>query len=162
MRTRLQRWLFTLHRVEELLLLFVFLAVVLLAVTQIVARNLFGMSWSWIEPASKTALIWIAMMGGLIASRRHAHLHINLAAQYLSPVWLAWLQRCISFICCLILAFLAWHAARLVWEEYQFADLAFLSVPVWLCMLIMPMGFALMSFRHLLQVFWLHQSKGPY
>ncbi len=159
---RLKQLLFWLHRAEELLLLLVFMAMLLLAVLQILLRNALGISWSWIDPAARASLLWIAMLAGIIASRRGSHLRINLIEHYLPANLSAMLMRFIGLCAGMFLWFLAWHSWRLVAEERLFADLAFAQVQVWQVMLILPIGFGLMGWRHLLQVIWPYRPKEPF
>jgi TRAP-type C4-dicarboxylate transport system permease small subunit len=51
-----------------------------------------------------------------------------------------------AFICALF----AWHSARFVMSSYEFGDMLMRTTPAWTLQIILPVGFALMAFRHLL------------
>ena len=47
-------------------------------------------------------------------------------------------------------AFLSWHAGRLVLEDRAVGMVAFASVPVWVCEMVLPLAFGLIALRYLL------------
>src|SRR5699024_1211925 len=65
------------HNVEDAMIVFVLLGMVALAVVQIVARNWLDSSFVWIDPLLQNAVLWIAMLGAMIASRNDEHIRIN-------------------------------------------------------------------------------------
>ena len=73
----------TLHQIEDGLIVAVLLFMVLLAVAQIVLRNFFGTSLVWIEPLLQNAVLWIGLLGAMIASRNDEHIRIDVASSLL-------------------------------------------------------------------------------
>ena len=72
-----QRWLQRLHRGEDLLLAGLLLALLLLAVAQIVLRLVFETGLVWAEPLSRMGVLWLALLGALGATRKRHHIMID-------------------------------------------------------------------------------------
>jgi TRAP-type C4-dicarboxylate transport system permease small subunit len=50
-----------------------------------------------------------------------------------------------AFICALF----AWHGARFVMASYEFGDTLMKNTPAWTLQIVLPIGFGLMAYRHL-------------
>ena len=61
-------------RLEDSLLIGLVASLLLLAVAQIVLRNAFGEGILWAEPVMRIAVLWIAMIGGMVACREGGHI----------------------------------------------------------------------------------------
>lgn len=142
------------EQAEDLFLVMFFLLMLAMAILQIVARNLFGMSWSWVEPVGRHAVLWIALLASMIGSRTNEHLQINLMQHYLPPLWALRLNRFICSLASVMLWLLAWHSLRLVLDEYQYSYPMFLNISSWVPMVIMPIAFAVMALRYFSLVFF--------
>jgi TRAP-type C4-dicarboxylate transport system permease small subunit len=44
----------------------------------------------------------------------------------------------------------AWQSARFVMSSYEYGDILMRDVPAWTLQVILPVGFALMAFHHLI------------
>lgn len=137
---------------ENLLIAGSLAAMVLLAVWQIVQRNVFGSSVIWIEPLLQHLVLWIAMLGGMIASRNDGHIRIDLISHYLSPFWLGWLNRLLFLFVALLCGAVAWHSLLFVQEEYQQGTRAFAQMPSWLAQSVVTLGFSVIALRYALKV----------
>ena len=73
-------WLIS--RLEDSLLIGLVAALLLVAVAQIVLRNALGEGLLWAEPAMRIAVLWIAMIGAMVACREGGHIKINLLEVY--------------------------------------------------------------------------------
>lgn len=144
---RLIRWL---HFLEDGLIVAVLLLMVGLAVAQIVLRNMFGMSLVWIEPFLQNGVLWIGLLGAMIASRRDEHIRIDIATHYLSARLQRWLAVVVDLFTCLICGLMAWHSAGYVASEVEFGAEAFLGLPSWVLQSIIPFGFGLIAGRYAL------------
>ena len=69
-------------RLEDSLLIGLVAGLLLVAVAQIILRNAFGEGLLWAEPAMRIAVLWIAMIGGMVACREGGHIKINLFDVY--------------------------------------------------------------------------------
>ena len=148
----LERLLHLLRRIEEALLTIALSATLLLAVSQILLRNIWHSGISWADPLLRVLVLWIALLGALIASRNGNHIRIDLLPRYLPPRLRSACTRTGDLFAAAVCAVLAWHAVRFVHLEYLDGGVLFASVPAWACALILPCGFAVMALRFLLSV----------
>lgn len=142
------------HWLEDGLLVAVFLTMLTLAVAQIVVRNAFDFSWSWIDPLNRIGVLWIALLGSMIGARRNNHIKIDLASQLLPPALANTINRLVAALSSIALALLAWHTWRLVLDERAFGSPAFSGLPAWPFQTIMPVAFGIMAIRYFLMIFW--------
>lgn len=143
----LPRFTRVLHRLEDALLAFTLLVLVLLSCGQILMRTAFDSGWIWAEPASRTLVLWLAMLGALAATREHRHIAIDAFPQLL-PARLrrgAWIitQAFAAAVC----AALAWYCWLMLSMEREAPVVLFGPVESWVGMLVLPPGFALMALR---------------
>lgn len=62
------------HRAEDSLLVLLLLAMILLAGFDILARSLFGGGVSWIPPLLRVLVLWLGLLGALLATRTREHI----------------------------------------------------------------------------------------
>ena len=92
---RLISWL------EDSLLIGLVAGLLLVAVAQIVLRNVLGEGLLWAEPVMRIAVLWIAMVGAMVACREGGHAEL---ASWLLQTWrrpsggcaATWTRRSIS------------------------------------------------------------------
>ncbi|WP_414432213.1 TRAP transporter small permease [Alcanivorax sp. IL2] len=126
----------------------VLLFMVLLAVAQIVLRNFFGTSLVWIEPLLQNAVLWIGLLGAMIASRNDEHIRIDVASSLLPEKYHPFLTTVVDLFTAFICVLVAWYSVGFVIEEYDYAGAAFSNVPSWLLQSIIPVGFSVMAVRY--------------
>jgi len=141
------RWL---HRLEDALLVFLVLAMLALALTQIILRNGFDSGLIWGDSLLRVLVLWITLFGAMVASRNGRHIGIDLASRYFSPHVARITAAITDLATALICAWMAWQSYRFVQLELEFPMMAFASVPTWMCELILPFGFGIISLRYLL------------
>ncbi len=135
---------------EDSLLVIILSSMIIFAVYQIIARNLFGEGVVWIDPLLRTLVLWVGLSGAVVATRMDNHIRIDIFAKYFPPHILKHLQRIAYFFTLCVCLLIAWHAARFVASEYEYATIAFSGVPAWLTALIIPISFTLIAFRYVL------------
>lgn len=137
--------------IEDSILISLLLAMVLLAGFDILARLLFGGGVSWISPLLKIMVLWVGLLGALLATRTKEHIAIDIVGR-LAPVYvkktLAIITSLFSATVCLLVAWFSQEFVRFAW---QFGDIAFARVPAWPLQLIIPICFFFMGLRFLLQ-----------
>lgn len=134
---------------EDALLLIILIGMILLAGTQIFLRNFLDTSLFWGDEMLRMMVLWLTIAGGLAASRIDKHISIAVLDRFL-PARIQLVTKVIidlftAFICALF----AWHSARFVMGSYEYGDLLMRNVPAWTLQIILPVGFGLMAFRHL-------------
>jgi len=94
-------------------------------------------------------VLWLGLIGAMIASRNHRHIKIDILSRYLSPPNQLRLRRFTDSITAMVCFIVAWYAFTFVRIEYQDGMRAFENVPVWLAEAIIPFGFLVMAVRFL-------------
>jgi TRAP-type C4-dicarboxylate transport system permease small subunit len=136
-----------LHRVEDGLLAVALTLLVLLSAAQIVMREVFSTGWVWGEPASRTLVLWLAMLGALAATRERKHIAIDALPRMLRPRprRISWaITQVFAAVVC---AALAWYCWQMLQMEREAPALLFGPVPTWAGMAILPFAFAMMAVR---------------
>lgn len=147
---RLARWL---NHFEDGLIVLILLMMIGLAVYQIVLRNVFSSSLVWVEPLLQNAVLWIGLLGAMIASRRDEHIRIDLINTWLKPEARRWLAMVVDLFTCAVCAVVAWHSMLFLFEEMQQGGNAFPGVPSWVLQAMIPVGFSVISVRYLIMFF---------
>ena len=143
-----------LRKVEEALLALLLTSMIGVAAAQVVLRNFFDSGLYWGDSAVRVMVLWVAMLGAMVASRRDAHIRIDIAGRYLPAELKPHVSRFVSVITCALLAVFAWYSLDFVIYEYEDQTTAFGAVPAWICEAIMPFGAAVMALRYALLVVW--------
>jgi TRAP-type C4-dicarboxylate transport system permease small subunit len=143
----MKRLLVLVHRLEDSILVLLLLAMILLAGYDILARTLFGGGVSWIPPLLRVMVLWIGLLGALLATRSREHISIDLINRLGGPV-----LKKVSSVMTLIFAsvvsgIVAWHSGKYVQMALEFGDMAFDDVPAWPLQRIIPISFGLMALR---------------
>jgi len=140
-----------LRRVEDGLLALLLGSMISVAVAQVVMRNVFEAGLYWGDSAVRVMVLWVAMLGAMVASRADQHIRIDIASRFLPPVAKAVVSRVVNLFTCVVLVLFAWSSFEFVRYEYIDQTIAFGDVPAWVCESIMPLGAAVMALRYALQ-----------
>lgn len=144
------RFIRVVNVVEDSLLVAILSAMIIFAVYQIIARNLFGEGVVWIDPLLRTLVLWVGLAGAVVATRTDNHIRIDVFTKYLPKQIQPYIQRTVYLFTLLVCLLIAWHAARFVYSEYEYGTMAFSDVPSWVTALIIPLSFALIAIRYML------------
>lgn len=147
----LERGLRGLHRLEDGLLALLLGAMVVLAPTQIVLRNFFDADIAWGDPLLRLLVLWLGLLGALVASRTDRHISIDVFSRVLSQRARSAARALTSLFTAGVAGVVAYHAGRFVASEFEFGSTAFASVPAWACAAVIPLAFGLIAVRHSLR-----------
>ena len=132
---------------ENIVLVAMLTSMILLAVGQIVLRELFDTGIIWIDELVKLMVLWLAMVGSVAASRDDRHIRIDVLSHIL-PKWAIKLTRVIvDLFAAAVCAVIAWQAWRYLQLEIEFEDVVLVDVPAWIVHSIIPAAFLLISYR---------------
>lgn len=135
--------------IESGTLTLLFFCLVGLGLAEIGFRSFAGMSLPWADGAMRAIVLWLVMLGGVVATGRLRHIRIDLLERRLPVLAVIWLRRVIFAATALICLALTWTSLDIVALEYEFQAVAFLSVPEWMVQAIVPIGFGMMAARFL-------------
>ena len=137
------------ERVEDVVLPSLFILTLLLAVLQIILRNIFNLGIVWVDPLLRILVLWLGMVGAMYATRKNRHISIDVIKHYLKPHFKQKVQQltnlCSSIICLICFYF----SVPYLILEYKDGSKAFSQVPLWLTESIIPIALLIMALRFL-------------
>ena len=136
------------RRLENAALVLLLAAMLALAVGQILIRVVTGSGPGWVDEALRLLVLWVGIFGALAASRDDRQLRIDLLSRYLSPGPRRVAELIVHVITSVVCAVIAWQAWRFVAAEAEFGATLFNGLPAWPFQSILPVGFALLAWRH--------------
>jgi len=136
------------NKFEDGLLVLLLSSMIILAIYQILARNLFSEGSVWIDPLLRMLVLWVGLAGAVVATRSDRHIRIDVFTKYLPVHLLPYVHRVVYLFAFLICLLISWHAARFVYSEYDYAAVAFAGIPTWLTATIIPVSFVLIALRY--------------
>lgn len=143
-------WRQRIHRLEDALLVTLLAVMIGLAATQIVMRNLFDSGFVWIDPTLRVLVLWLGLLGAMVATRENRQISIDLLTRYLKGKRQHLLRAAVEQVSawtCLVIAAYGFN-----WIRLDFVDglVAFADIPAWLLEIIIPFSFAVIGLRYLL------------
>jgi len=136
--------------VEDALLVLILAAMVGLAATQIVLRNLFDGAILWADPMLRVGVLWVGMIGAMVATRSDKQISVDAVSRFLAARWKARVRIITDLFTAVVSAVVAWSALRLVLDDRAAGGTAVAFVPVWVCEAILPVAFGVIALRYLL------------
>jgi len=140
-------------QIEDSILVGLLLLMIGLAVLQIFLRNLFDYGIVWSDVLVRILVLWVGLVGAMVASRQGNHITIDILERYLpegaKPVANAVTQLFTALICTVV----AYYSLLFVQVEYADAGTVFARVPAWVCEAIIPFALAVIAFRYFMLSF---------
>lgn len=126
-------------------------AMIVLAVGQVVLRNLFSIGFVWTDPVTRLLVLWVGLMGAMVASRNDEHINMDIVSRWLPAPLQRFTHVVTSFFTFAVCAAVAYNAGRLVYFDYRDGLMVFGFFPAWIAETIVPFGFAVIGLRYLLR-----------
>ena len=152
-RTRpsvVSRLLRTTALVEDALLVLILAAMVILAAIQIILRNVFDGAILWAGPMLRVGVLWVGMIGAMVATRSDNQISIDAVSRFLPKLWKARVRVLTDLFTAIVAAVVAWSAFRLVLDDRAAGVTAVAFVPLWVCEAILPVAFGVIAIRYFL------------
>ena len=129
------------------------LTLVFLGCAQILLRNAFNSGWLWADPLMRHIVLWLGALGAALASARLRHISVDALSRVL-PATLHGARRLVVYGFTAVAAYaLLISTIRLVIDERDFGEVAFLGVRTWVLQLILPIAFGIITYRTALALF---------
>ena len=144
-------WVRWLHNTEDGLLALILITMVVLASSQVIMRNVFDGGFSWGEPLLRLLVLWLGLMGAMVATQLDRHITVDALLRVLPPAMQRIARIMTKLATAAVCGLLAYHSARLVAIDYEYQSLVIGSVPAWIGDLILPIAFSVMTLRLVLQ-----------
>ena len=133
--------------IETWLIVVILGGLILLGAAQILLRNVFSLGFSWADGLARLAVLWLALLGALAASRDGRHITMGALARVL-PGRLRLVAAVCADVCgSAVSAALAWVSWRFVSDSREFGDTLLGEIPAWWLQAVMPIAFALMAWQ---------------
>ncbi len=137
----------------ETVFLAVFLAaMILLSFAQVVLRNAFGTGILWADPFVRHLLIWAGFLGAAIATHEERHISIDALTKFFSPKLKVLAQILTSLFAVIVCYYLADAALVFLRDEKGAGSEFVLSIPLWIAIIIIPLGYALMAMHFVVKI----------
>ena len=132
---------------ENIALVTMLSSMIVLAVGQIVLREVFETGIVWADELLKLMVLWLAMIGSIAACRDDRHIRID-ALSHLLPQWLINATRLlVDVFAAAVCAVVAWHAWRYLQVEIEYEVQVLVDTPAWIAHVVIPVAFAVISYR---------------
>jgi TRAP-type C4-dicarboxylate transport system permease small subunit len=149
---RLQRYISKISVIENSLLVLLLCAMIIMASLQIILRNFFDTGFSWSDPLLRMMVLWLGLMGAMVATRENNHISIDILTRYMPQRARAIKQVVTDVFACIVCGVLAYHSIRLLLQDFAAGVSAFADIPAWIFEIILPVGFSVMCLRYLLRL----------
>ncbi|MFT7559605.1 MAG: C4-dicarboxylate transporter DctQ subunit [Flavobacteriales bacterium] len=133
--------------VESSVLVSCLFTIILLTVLQIILRNVFSFSLSWVEPLNQHLVLVVAFMGAMVAGRKGEHIAFDVVQHYLPSRLRKFFGVLGSLLSAGVCFYLAYLCAELTYMDYLDPMYAFGSVPQWVFEIFIPLGFFVVGYR---------------
>ena len=134
--------------IENLALVVILSGMILLASGQILLRNVFSGGFAWADEALRLMVLWVAMLGAVVASREDRHISIDVLARVLPDVIKRWTIALVNAFTAAVSFTLAWFSWEFVAESRKYEDQLLNDLPAWLFQSILPVAFFLIGYRY--------------
>lgn len=114
---------------------------------QIVLRNVFSIGVTWGDGLTRVAVLWLALLGALAASRDGRHIRMSALTQWLPPRLQLVVGVVSDLFAAVVSAALAYFAFEFVRDSHSYGDVLLGRLPAWWFQSIMPVAFALIAYR---------------
>jgi len=138
--------------VENVLLVTLLGGMMLVAVGQVIAREIFETGFFWAGELVRLMVLWLAMIGSIAACRENRHIRIDAISHLLSDRAVGIVRMLVDTFAAVVCGIIAWNAWRYLQLEIEFEDTVLIDTPAWVAHLVIPVAFALLSYRFLVSV----------
>lgn len=138
-------------RVEEALVFFMILSIVFINVLQILLRFFHFNLPSYSTSINQVVVLWLAMIGGSLATRKAEHIKVDFVSRHLTGRWKNNIMIAINLFALIVCGFLLWYSIEFVMLEYEMEEmLTAIPIRLWILQLIMPISITIIMYRFFL------------
>jgi len=147
----ISRILSLIDKFEDALVIFFLFNILLLAITQIVLRNIFNSGLIWGDSLLSILVLWLGLTGSIVACRQNKQINIDVFSQYLPEKYKLYVKQIGLLFAALVCFCISYFSFIFIHEEFLIGEYAFAKIPVWLTESIIPFAFFVMGIRYFLQ-----------
>ena len=127
-------------------------SLILLAVGQIVLREVFETGLFWADELIKLLVLWLAMVGSIAATRDNRHIRVDALSHLLPEKTVTVIRLVVDSFAAVVCGVIAWQSWRYLQLEIEFEDTVLIDTPAWVFHIIVPVAFALVCYRFAVNV----------
>ena len=143
----IRRWADVFGRIEQTLLVVLLLVMVGLASLQILLRILFSSGIIWGDVALRHLVLWVGLVGAVLATRESRHIAIDVLPRILKGRTTVFLGIFTDFFSAFIGILLTRAGLTFVRDEFLSHASTFLGIPGWVLAVIFPLAFSTIAFH---------------
>ncbi len=145
----LDKFIKKLHLLENAVLVLALTILILLSFSQIVMRNLFSTGLFWGDAASRYLVLWVGLIGAMIATREDNHISIDIVSKFASKRLNNIIRLVTDISTAFICALLTYASIIFIRDEMTSGIKAFAGIPTWVAGIILPIAFSVIFLRYL-------------
>ena len=136
--------------IETTMLVGMLTAMMVLAVSQIVMREVFNISGLvWAAEFIRLMVLWLALVGSIAACRENRHIRIDALSHILPDKGIRFVRIVVDLFAAVVSGIIAVQAWRYLQIDIEYEVTVLVDTPAWIAHIIMPVAFALISYRFL-------------
>lgn len=133
--------------IENVALVVLLGAMILIATGQIVLREFFNTGLVWAAESLKLIVLWLTMFAAIAACRDDRHIRIDAISHLLPPLAVRITRVVVDIFAAAVCVVIAWQAYRYLQFEIEFEEVVLLETPAWIAHVIVPVGFLVTAYR---------------
>ncbi|HVN72095.1 MAG TPA: TRAP transporter small permease subunit [Desulfomonilia bacterium] len=138
--------------VEDAVISFMLLSMILLVLVQIVLRNFYAAGISGGAEMVRHLLLWVAFLGAAIAAREGKHIKIDIAQRILPPRPKNFVEILTGLFTTIVCALLLYASIRFIRADYGLGTtIPFFNLRIWILELVIPLGYGAVTLRYALR-----------
>ena len=150
-----------LRHIETGLLVSLFLTMLGVAVYQVVARNLAGTGLFWGDDLVRVAVLWVTMVGAMVASSNNGHIRIDAVTRLVGSRYRLLIERFTNLFTAIVCGALGWYSIDFITWDFQDQAPGIGRIPAWICELVIPFAAFVMCGRYLIQTILPVSGRDP-
>lgn len=149
-----------LAKVEKVLCCLTLITMVVITFVNVVSRFFFHLSLSFSEEITTGLFVLLSLLGSAIGVRKKSHLGLNVVTDHFPQA----VQHGLHFFACLLgtafCGLMTYTGIQMAVAEYKAGQVtASLQWPEWIFGSLLPLGFAFVTIRFLMEAVWTIQGK---
>ena len=143
----------SLQKAETGLLVAIFIAMLGVAVFQVVSRNLFDAGFAVGDELVRMAVLWLTMVGSMVAAREKKHIRIDILDRFLPLKAKRHVNQVVDFLTGSICLAIAYYSIDFIKWEMIDQTVGVGIIPAWILELIIPISALVMAIRYYVHIF---------
>lgn len=133
---------------EDAVLVVILSGMILLAAGQILLRNAFDVGFIWTDELLRMLVLWLALAGAVAASRADKQINIAVLDRWLPDKLAAISKILVHAFAAAVCGMVTAVSVQFVRSSYAYGDVLLGQVPAWMLQMVLPLGFALITWRY--------------